>query len=36
MPLGMLDAINSWADETLGDILIEDGNEFEVNQSLVK
>lgn len=36
MPLGMLDAINSWADETLGDILIEDGNEFKVDQSLVK
>jgi len=36
MPSGMLDIINAWADETLGDILVEDGNEYRVNQTLVE
>ena len=36
MPLSMLEAINAWADETLGDILIEDGNEYRVDLSLVE
>jgi uncharacterized tellurite resistance protein B-like protein len=36
MPFGMLDAINAWADEILGDILVEDGNECIINQSLVE
>ncbi|OPZ86982.1 MAG: Tellurite resistance protein TerB [bacterium ADurb.Bin429] len=36
MPSGMLDAINTWADETLGDILIEDGDVYTINLSLVE
>jgi uncharacterized tellurite resistance protein B-like protein len=37
MRSGMLDTINSWAYETLGDeILVEDDNMYKVNQSLVE
>lgn len=37
MFLGMVDAINAWADGTLGgDILIEDGDEYKVDQSVVE
>jgi len=36
MPAGMLDAINTWADETLGDLLIEDGDVYTINLSLVE
>lgn len=37
MRSGMLDIINSWAYETLGDeILVEDGNMYKVNQSLAE
>ena len=35
MPSGMLDGINTWADGILGDILIEDGDEYKINLSLV-
>jgi hypothetical protein len=36
MPSGMVDAINTWADGTLGDILVEDGSEYKINLSLVE
>jgi uncharacterized tellurite resistance protein B-like protein len=36
MPSGMLDAINTWADGALGDILVEDGNDYKINLSLVE
>lgn len=36
MPSGMLYSINTWADETLDDILIEDGNEYRVDLSLLE
>ena len=36
MPSGMLDVINTWADETLNDVLIEEGNGYRINQSLIE
>jgi hypothetical protein len=36
MPSGMLDAINSWADENLEDFLIEEGDPYIINIHLTE
>lgn len=36
MPSGLLDVINSWSDEYLGDLLIEEGDPLIINRDLLK
>lgn len=36
MPAGMIESINSWADEAHGDFLIEEGNTYKINQTLLE
>lgn len=36
MPAAIVDTINSWSDEALGDFIIEDVGEWKVNRDLVK
>lgn len=36
MPAGMLDAVNEWSDEALGDFLIEEGGSLTINLNLLE
>ena len=36
MPSGMLDTINAWSDENLGDFLIEEEDSFKINKHLLE
>jgi len=36
MPAGMIEAINSWSDENHGDFLIEEGEHYSVNRTLLE
>jgi uncharacterized tellurite resistance protein B-like protein len=36
MPAGMLEAINAWSDENHGDFLIEEGESFTINRTLLE
>ena len=36
MPAGMLETINAWSDENHGDFLIEEGERYTVNRTLLE